>query len=1316
MKRILAVLASFFIAFNSFCQTTVDFTASGTFAKPAGITTMTVQVWGGGGAGGAGNGSFGGGGGGYSQNTFTVPSAASNYTVIVGAGGSATGGAGGNSSVTGASVSISANGGAGGATGTGGTGTTTNGGNGGPKGGNSGGGGGGAGGTTSAGGVGGTGAGNAGGVGGTGGATGGGNGGAGGTGNTGNGVVGQIPGGGGGGTNGGSAANGARGHITITYSSCIAPSFTACPGNLNTIAASGVCNAAVNYVATATGTPGPTLTYTFSGATSGSGSGTGSGQSFNVGVTNVVITATNGCSPDATCSFSVTVVDNQLPNITCPANVSQNVTTGTCGAVATYMAPVGTDNCPGSTTVQIAGLASGAAYPVGVTINTFQVTDASGNTATCSFTVTIVDNQVPSITCPSNVSQNVTTGTCGAVATYTAPVGTGNCPGSTTVQTAGLASGATYPVGVTTNTFQVTDASGNTATCSFTVTIVDNQAPTITCPSNVSQNVTTGTCGAVATYTAPVGTDNCPGSTTVQIAGLASGAAYPVGVTINTFQVTDASGNTASCSFTVTIVDNQVPTITCPANVSQNVTTGTCGAVATYTAPVGTDNCPGSTTVQIAGLASGAAYPVGVTINTFQVTDASGNTATCAFTVTVVDNQLPTIICPSNVSQNVTTGTCGSVATYTAPVGTDNCPGSTTVQIAGLASGATYPVGVTTNTFQVTDASGNTATCSFTVTVVDNEPPTVFNCPVDFTIGLSNDVDPDCMTMGSWIEPTATDNCPGMITIMKNYGPLDLLLLGDNMVMYTFTDAAGNVNSSCTFMVSVIDDNSPVVTGCPTNVSVSVSLDGTGNCSTTYSWVEPIAVDDCDGPIAPFQNFNPGSTFGIGVNNVLYEFYDNAGNLSTCSFDITVYDDEAPSIVCPASFSIGNTPGFCSAIPTYTAPVGIDNCSGQSTVQIAGLVSGATFPLGLTTNTFRVTDAAGNSTTCSFNVIVNDTEFPVISCPANINTINDLNFCSAVVNYTAPIGTDNCSGQVTSQTQGFSSGFAFPVGSTMNVFQVTDAAGNSSTCSFLISVVDVQFPTISCPSNIIVNTDSGLCEAIVNFATPSGGDNCPGSLTMQIAGLPNGASFLNGVTTNTFQVTDVAGNSTTCSFTISVVDVEAPIALCQNITSYLNNAGTSTIASTQINNGSSDACGKASLTLNNNSFTCANVGINPLVLTVTDVNGNAATCTATVSVQDTVRPIAICQNITTYLNNAGSSTITASQINSGSSDACGIASLTLNNNIFTCANVGSNPVVLTVTDVNGNAATCAATVSVQDTVRPIAICQNITTYLNNAGS
>ncbi|MBK8852469.1 MAG: HYR domain-containing protein [Saprospiraceae bacterium] len=285
-------------------------------------------------------------------------------------------------------------------------------------------------------------------------------------------------------------------------------------------------------------------------------------------------------------------------------------------------------------------------FPAGVNNVTWTVTDGYGNTSTCVQTVTVNETQAPSITCPANISNTVTAGTCARTVTFTNPVGTDNCSGPVTIQTAGLASGSNFPVGVTTNTFRVTDASGNTATCSFTVTITDNQLPSITCPANVNQNVSSGTCGAVATYTAPVGTDNCPGSTTVRTAGLASGATYPVGVTTNTFQVTDASGNTATCSFTVTVTDNQVPNITCPANVNQNVSSGTCGAVATYTAVVGTDNCPGSTTLQTAGLASGATFPVGTTTNTFRVTDASGNTATCSFTVTISDNELPVITCP----------------------------------------------------------------------------------------------------------------------------------------------------------------------------------------------------------------------------------------------------------------------------------------------------------------------------------------------------------------------------------------------------------------------------------------------------------------------------------------------------------------------------------------------------------------------------------------------------------------------------------------------------------------------------------------------
>src|SRR4029078_336071 len=193
-------------------------------------------------------------------------------------------------------------------------------------------------------------------------------------------------------------------------------------------------------------------------------------------------------------------------------------------------------------------------------------------------------------------TQSADAGTCTAVVTYTDPTGTDNCTGATTSQTAGLASGSTFPAGTTTNTFTVTDASGNTASCSFTVTVNDTEVPTITCPSNITQSADAGTCGAVVTYTAPLGTDNCPGATTAQTAGLASGSTFPTGTTTNTFTVTDASNNTASCSFTVTINYIEVPTITCPANITQANDAGTCGAVVTYTAPTGTDNCPGAST------------------------------------------------------------------------------------------------------------------------------------------------------------------------------------------------------------------------------------------------------------------------------------------------------------------------------------------------------------------------------------------------------------------------------------------------------------------------------------------------------------------------------------------------------------------------------------------------------------------------------------------------------------------------------------------------------------------------------------------------
>jgi hypothetical protein len=137
------------------------------------------------------------------------------------------------------------------------------------------------------------------------------------------------------------------------------------------------------------------------------------------------------------------------------------------------------------------------------------------------------------------------------VVTYTTPVGSDNCGGATTAQTAGLPSGSTFPVGTTPNTFEVTDASGNKTSCSFTVTVNDAENPVISCPSSQTLEPTCPT-GAIATWTPPVGTDNCPGAVTTRT-GPAPGSVFPIGSTTVTYTVNDAHGHSASCSFTVTV-------------------------------------------------------------------------------------------------------------------------------------------------------------------------------------------------------------------------------------------------------------------------------------------------------------------------------------------------------------------------------------------------------------------------------------------------------------------------------------------------------------------------------------------------------------------------------------------------------------------------------------------------------------------------------------------------------------------------------------------------------------------------------------------
>ncbi|KAA3633075.1 MAG: HYR domain-containing protein, partial [Bacteroidetes bacterium] len=438
---------------------------------------------------------------------------------------------------------------------------------------------------------------------------------------------------------------------------------------------------------------------------------------------------------------------------------------------------------------------------------------------------------------------------------------------------------------------------------------------------------------------------------------------------------------------------------------------------------------------------------------------------------------------------------------------------------------------------------------------------------------------------------------------------------------------------------------------------------------------------------------------------------DNQNQVGTCNFNVNV--NPPPGGCCPASLQLstnptsptcpgGNDGSIDLSVGAGTAPYNYSWSNGANTQDISGLMGGSF--------TVNVSDVNG----CTDMLTVNlpdgvDNTAPSITCPANI-TATATSSSGATVTYTPPVGTDNCT-PTTNQTGGLASGSTFPIGITTNQFTVTDQSGLFTSCSFTVTVSGVG-PDIQCPGNITVNTDPGQCNAVVNFAATENTGIPPSSISYSHN---PGSTFQVGTVTVTATATNTVG-SDQCTFDITVEDNEAPNALCKNTTVQLNASGNGSITAADVNNGSNDACGIANLSVQPSTFGCGNVGNNTVTLTVTDINGQVSTCTATVNVQDNVAPNAVCQNTTVQLNANGSGSITAADVDGGSNDACGIGSLSVQPSSFGCGNIGNNTVTLTVTDNNNQVSTCTATVNVQDNSAPVPNVPSLPTVTAECGT
>jgi hypothetical protein len=275
------------------------------------------------------------------------------------------------------------------------------------------------------------------------------------------------------------------------------------------------------------------------------------------------------------------------------------------------------------------------------------------------------------------------------------------------------------------------------------------------------------------------------------------------------------------------------------------------------------------------------------------------------------------------------------------------------------------------------------------------------------------------------------------------------------------------------------------------------------------------------------------------------------------------------------------------------------------------------------------------------------------------------------------------------------------------ILTVTDIYGNSSTCTAAVTVVDNIVP-IAIAQDVIVELDAS------GNGSTSGGQVDNGS--SDVCGIASLVLDQNDFTcadiaTNpnlvTLTVTDVNGNTATATANVTVVDLIAPVAIAQDVVVVLDANGNGSVTADQVDNGSDDACGIDTITVSPNTFDCSNVGDNTVILTVTDNNGNVSTATANADVQDNTDPTAVCANITVILDATGSASITAADVDGGSTDACGILSYAIDVDSFGCDDLGDNDVVLTVTDNNGNSSSCTAVVTVEGDLPVVDITEDV---------
>jgi len=795
--------------------------------------------------------------------------------------------------------------------------------------------------------------------------------------------------------------------------------------------------------------------------------------------------ATDACGNSATCVQIITLSDAVPPVITCPTTV-----TVSCTNQVPPPLPFGgtvSDNCGGTpTVVHVGDVISGQTCTNRYTITrTYRATDACGNTATCAAIIIVNDQTGPTLTCPTNVTVQ-----CDTDIPLPGASASDNCNGLITVTLISeVRSNVTCTHRFTlTRTYRATDECGNSSQCTQTITVFDNTPPVINCPINLTVQ-----CATDVPLPGATASDNCSGLITVTlISETISNQTCANRFTVTrVYRATDVCGNSSQCTQVITVFDNTPPTLTCPAN-----TTVQCAAdvppVNVNTVTNVSDNCGGTVTVTwVSDVISNQTCANRYTLTrTYRATDVCGNSATCAQIITVFDNTPPTLTCPGPITVSCSRDVPAPNPATVTPT-SDNCGGTVTVTwVSDVISNQTCVNRYTlTRTYRATDVCGNSATCTQIITVNDVTAPTI-TCPPPVTVTCASQVPPANFAGGS-----SSDNCGGTPTVIfVSDVESNVICVNRKTITRTYraTDECGN-SATCTQIITVSDLVPPTIT-CPANTTVTCAvfvppaLPFTGSASDNCGGTPTITHV---GDVITNQTCRDRFTL-----TRTYRATDACGNSATCAQIITVFDNVAPSVICPAPVTVQ----CASAVPPVDVNTVItaDLCgnAGLVVTHVGDVISGQTCANRFTvTRTYRSTDVCGNSATCSQIITVFDNTAPVVVC-RNVTIFLDANGNATVtpVQLLSSV-SDNCTATPALVLTAVPSTFTCANIGPNNVnLRATDECGNVGTCLAVVTVVDNLPPVImGCPtkSPVTINLGPGECEASWDAPPFMAMDNCP---------------------------------------------------------------------------------------------------------------------------------------------------------------------------------------------------------------------------------